>query len=1176
MANQKEYKIIIGGIKESIEGISTLQESLDRLGKKVEESGGQMKTASQGMDELAKTNQKIAEYNKEYQEALQSNKMVLQDNAKEIKNKLDLEKAELIVSEDLRETYAQKQQLLTAMGKVIKNTAGDTTELQQKYAELNQELKDFDATLGNHQRNVGDYGQATKNLKQELREYQQEMANMLNNGVSKADPAFVELAKKAGALKDAMSDAGEEMNRFASDTKKFDDVINLAQSATAAFELYKGAMSAFGLETEETEKAVQKLMGAMSIIQSLKTLSESLQNGSMTAKLFNNSLGLLTKGMQGASLGAKALRIALASIGIGIIIGLVALLVEHWEDLVGWFNKTFPAINKLGGVMNTLKATMVGLGKAIINWVTNPLKTLANVISKIFQGDFTGAIKAASDGIKNQFKGTADAFKSGFQEQVNRGLEDITKKTAAEAAKQTKYELDMLKARKGNQAKYSREGIELQKKEFEQRKKAAKGNADEMKQIALDEANFNRECEEFKTQQAEKGAKARAASAKQAAQAQKDAEREAAEAARIAEQKKKDYADSYERLVQATAASAKIALETQLKLQKAQAQELYDKGRWEEYKAKLDEIKKTELDLYTADGGSKLIAFWKTFTEQFKESNLEFAKFKDGAYEAIEIAKKAGQENRNLTEEEIDNIAKLYFNINSLSDTQRNNFKALLQSILNEWQLTAVKEVELEKNKNKTIEEQDKKRYETAKNNAKKSFENIKSLIKTTFGNGAENSPSLPSIYDRVFSKKKAKEAEDTYKNYWQSILDQTKSDLLKAEEQWDIYLFNVEKLYTKDSKEYRDAVEEKKKAMKELIDLQNQAASGASGGTVSTDGKKKIKNPSPINKNESKTKYDDKNGGFGLDPTNWSALWDKDSPAWQNMGELADMMFENVFDPIGEAFSALLEFEIEEAEEALDKATEMHDKSVDAVEASNQRLTDIKNEMANASGAQLETLKQQQADEMLLLAQRETEEKRAAREKEKREKELAKKQKEQRKMELKMQLIEGIVNTAVSVTKALTWGWPLGVVFAAIIGAMGAMQTALIAKQISKLADGGLLQGKSHEQGGIAVGNTGIEVEGGEYVVNKRSTKKYLPLLQAINEEGARKKTVANQLGKMANGGQLNYQRVSSNMDTVNTNKVIENSIQKIDMHPQVSVVDINRGQKNLTSVRQMAGASR
>jgi hypothetical protein len=82
--------------------------------------------------------------------------------------------------------------------------------------------------------------------------------------------------------------------------------------------------------------------------------------------------------------------------------------------------------------------------------------------------------------------------------------------------------------------------------------------------------------------------------------------------------------------------------------------------------------------------------------------------------------------------------------------------------------------------------------------------------------------------------------------------------------------------------------------------------------------------------------------------------------------------------------------------------------------------------------------------------------------------------------------------------------------------------------------------------------------------------------LLQALNEEGARHKTVANQIGKMADGGQLNYERISSNMGTVDTNKIIQDSIGQIDMHPVVSVVDINRGQKNLTQVRQMAGASK
>lgn len=1204
MANQKEYKIIINGITESIEGISTLQDSLDRLGVKVEQQGSNIQKSSRSMDELAKAEQKILEYNDEYQRALQADKAVLADKNKAIKESLDLEKANITVQQGAQGTYAEKQQLLSALGKVIKNTNAETeeeiqkqNELKAQYAALNQELKDFDASLGNHQRNVGDYGQATKNLKQELREFQLEMANMLDNGVSKADPQFVELAKKAGSLKDAMSDAGEEINRFASDTKKIDDVINLAQSATAAFELYKGTMSAFGIETDGAEEAMQKLMGAMSIIQSLQTLSNTLQNGSATARLFNTAMkvtgvqlvqnqlasikataaqnGMNTAQKAGA-IASKSLGLAMKTIPLMLIIGLVTELVLHWKDIVGWFKKTFPVIDKMGGMMNTLKGVFVGFGKAIIHWVTNPLKTFANVIKKVLKGDFNGAIKAATDGLKNQFKGSVDAFNTGYKEQIDKGLDEMAKKNAARQAEQTNYELEQLKAREGNQAKYSKKGIALQNKLFAQRKRAAKGNAEELKKINLDELNFQRECEEQKAAAAKKSADARVNANKNAAAAAKRAADEEAEAARIAEQKKKDYADSYERFIQATTASEKIALEAQLKLQKAKAKDLYDKGKWEEYKAELNEIAKTELSLATVDNGPKLIAFWKSFSEYFKESNLELEKFKTGASKALEIAAKAAQENRQLTDDEIDNIAKLYFNVKILSETQRNNFKAIIQNVFNEYELAVVKQLELEENKNKTIEEQDKKRYENAKNNAKKAFDNIKSLIKTTFGKGVENSPNLPSIYDRIFNKEKSKKAEDDYKEYWQNILDQTESEIKKAEEQWDIYIFNVEKLYTKDSKQYRDAVEERKNALNELIELQKKAATGASGGPVSNDGKKHFKNPSPINKDESKTKYDDKDGGFGLDPTNWDALWDNDGPVWENLAKLADLMFENVLDPIAEGFSALLDFEIEEAQEALDKATEMHDKSVDKLEESQNKVQELNDKMKNSSGAQLEALKQQQADEMLLLAQREAEEKRLAREKEKREKELAKKEKQQRKLELKMQLIEGIVNTAVSVTKALTWGWPLGAIFAGIIGAMGAMQTAIIAKQISKLADGGLLQGRSHAQGGIPVGNTGIEVEGGEYVINKRSTAKYLPLLQAINEEGARKKTVANQLGKYANGGQLNYQRISSNLDSVDTNKVIQNSIDQIDMHPQVSVVDINRGQKNLTQVRQMAGASR
>ena len=1200
MANQKEYKIIINGITESIDGISTLQDSLDRLGVKVEQQSSNIQKSSKSMDELAKAEQKIAEYNEEYQRALQADKAVLADKNKAIKESLDLEKANITVQQGAQGTYAEKQQLLSALGKVIKNTNAETeeeiqkqNELKAQYAALNQELKDFDASLGNHQRNVGDYGQATKNLRQELREFQLEMANMLDNGVSKADPQFVELAKKAGSLKDAMADAGEEINRFASDTKKLDDVINIAQSATAAFELYNGTMSAFGIETDGAEEAIQRLMGAMSIIQSLQTLSETLQNGSATARLFNTAMkvtgvqfvqnqvaaikataaqnGMNTAQKAGA-IASKTLGLAMKSIPLMLIIGLVTELVLHWKDIVGWFKKTFPVLNKMGGMMNTLKGVFVGFGKAIIHWVTNPLKTFANVIKKILAKDFNGAVQEAINGLKNQFTGLGDAFNSGYKKQINKGLDEIAKKNAAKQAEQTKYELEQLKARKGNQAKYSKEGIALQKKEFAERRKAAKGNAEELKKINLDELNFQRECEEQKAAAAKKAAdeiarankaaatKRTASAPKRTASAAKKASDDAKKAADDEVRRKQEELElklKADKKYYESLAEYKIA-QKNIEIDNAKAQvELYKEGPVEKYKEAIANLNEKLKELDTLQRQAKLYNYFDDYRSNIDASLDSLDEFMKGMNA---ILKKSQEYGENVTPELFAEFAKENEIFKNLTEDQ---FK-YLYGIYIQYLKDGLK------NKKKLEEETNKQIAEQTISINKKTIDNITAKLNHLT---SDNSPEAVSVFSRIFNPKKAKEAYQNYKDYWQDILDETNKYIPILEATWDAYIDSIKALYKEDSKEYIEAIEKKKKATIELKELQNKAKIGASGGTVSTDEKKHFKNPSPINKNESKTKFDDKNGGFGLDPTNWDALWDNDGPVWENLGKLADLMFENVLDPIAEGFSALLDFEIEEAQEALDKATEMHDKSVDKLEESQNKVQELNDKMKNSSGAQLETLKQQQADEMLLLAQREAEEKRLAREKEKREKELAKKEKQQRKLELKMQLIEGIVNTAVSVTKALTWGWPLGAIFASIIGAMGALQTSIISKQISKLADGGLLQGRSHAQGGIPVGNTGIEVEGGEYVINKRSTAKYLPLLQAINEEGTRKKTVANQLGKYANGGQLNYQRISSNLDSVDTNKVIQNSIDQIDMHPQVSVQEISRVQKHLVSVRELAG---
>lgn len=59
---------------------------------------------------------------------------------------------------------------------------------------------------------------------------------------------------------------------------------------------------------------------------------------------------------------------------------------------------------------------------------------------------------------------------------------------------------------------------------------------------------------------------------------------------------------------------------------------------------------------------------------------------------------------------------------------------------------------------------------------------------------------------------------------------------------------------------------------------------------------------------------------------------------------------------------------------------------------------------------------------------------------------------------------------------------------------AITAVQVGIIAAQ--KFAEGGPIYGQSHARGGVP-----IEAEGGEYMINRRSTSKHLDLIRAINE---------------------------------------------------------------------------
>lgn len=157
-----------------------------------------------------------------------------------------------------------------------------------------------------------------------------------------------------------------------------------------------------------------------------------------------------------------------------------------------------------------------------------------------------------------------------------------------------------------------------------------------------------------------------------------------------------------------------------------------------------------------------------------------------------------------------------------------------------------------------------------------------------------------------------------------------------------------------------------------------------------------------------------------------------------------------------------------------------------------------------------------------------------------------------------RMDIAQAIVNGALAMTKVTAQTGILAFGFSPFIAAMTAAQIAVIASQkfakggmIEKFADGGMVVGKSHAQGGekFSVGGRVSELEGGEAVINKRSTAMFKGQLSAMNAAGGGVKFADGGLMNMPNFASSQFEAINQRnlMGAVNQNNkvvVVESDI--------------------------------
>ena len=121
---------------------------------------------------------------------------------------------------------------------------------------------------------------STAPLKKRLRELQAMIAQMNFDGMTDND-VFVKMTAKAAEMKDALGDASQAVRLMSSDTAKLDAVIEGMQGIAGVASIATGAISLFGTENENLERAMLKVQSAIAITNGVQQVANILNKDSI-------------------------------------------------------------------------------------------------------------------------------------------------------------------------------------------------------------------------------------------------------------------------------------------------------------------------------------------------------------------------------------------------------------------------------------------------------------------------------------------------------------------------------------------------------------------------------------------------------------------------------------------------------------------------------------------------------------------------------------------------------------------------------------------------------------------------------------------------------------------------------------------------------------------------------
>ena len=370
MADKKVYQIQINGIKESVNAIESLNKVLDELDKRIKElekkninvntntnaGGGTSQTHTTVTSEEEKLAQQIAAidakreaYSKEIYQNYLAAKDVLDETLKDQKA---IAAAERVQSNTYGNTIAGMKSKLADLKSLRETTdiaSDEFKKINTEIGELTKQLNELDAETKTSANNMGKIKVMVGSVAREYTNYRQAIKELKAERFELANTLGQE-AKEYKEIDEAVKKLESDYNDLNKSSAFMDNLLDTMQSFTALASVGQGLSALFGIDNDEIQKSIQKLVALQNILKGIETiqlqmqrkegLGKWLEKGSSGVDAFVSRITGAQRGVDGLTMATKrgtmAVRgfsMALKGIGIGLIIAAITTLLNSVEKL---------------------------------------------------------------------------------------------------------------------------------------------------------------------------------------------------------------------------------------------------------------------------------------------------------------------------------------------------------------------------------------------------------------------------------------------------------------------------------------------------------------------------------------------------------------------------------------------------------------------------------------------------------------------------------------------------------------------------------------------------------------------------------------------------------------------------------------------------------------------------